>query len=275
VSIQRYMMTLCALDELGQHDVAVKCGAQAFRADTIRTNVTAPGQAFIQQIKMCGHPQLTNDEVDAWPFSLAAEEAMRAEWFRERGITEAEWLAKAEAESAVLEDQMRREEAGEKVDDDAEEDEYGEYDEDGPPDAPRLAFMTVTQGQEVRLHVRYVSKVPKGKLVVMLFGAADMGARDLAEVGKNQEGQKIGCREGQEMNTPYRRPDERSGWEPRAGERIVILSSEWSETYGHVGKKGHVVTSHGWRYEVYVGGGRGMSLHVYPTEIAPAEEITR
>ena len=42
-------------------------------------------------------------------------------------------------------------------------------------------------------------------------------------------------------------------------------------TWGHVGKKGHVVRTHGWSsYEVYVG--PPSSLYVYLADIAPLEE---
>ncbi len=72
--------------------------------------------------------------------------------------------------------------------------------------------------------------------------------------------------------SPYREPAERSEWKPRAGERIVILPTEWSMSWGHVGKKGHVVRTHGWcpPYEVYVG--PPSSLYVYLADIAPLEE---
>jgi hypothetical protein len=69
--------------------------------------------------------------------------------------------------------------------------------------------------------------------------------------------------------TPYRQPVERQAWKPKPGDRIVILPSEWARSYGHDGKKGHVVTMNGWWCDVYVGGGRGANLHVYVTEIAP------
>jgi hypothetical protein len=168
--IQRYVFPLCVLDDVGLHEATVKCGAQAFRADTLRANVTAPGQAFIEQLDMAGSPQLF-DECDAWEFSFTAEQEMRDAWFRERGTTEAEWLARAEAREAVDEDKMRREEAGEEVDWGDEED-----DEDEPPCAPRLAFPTVVLGNEVRLKVRYVSKIHNDeKLAVLLTGFADDG----------------------------------------------------------------------------------------------------
>jgi hypothetical protein len=175
VSIQRYVFPLCALDDVGSHDVVVTCKASSFRADTIRTNVTTPGQAFIEQIIMARSPQLMG-EIDAYEFSVAAEQAMRDEWFRERGITEAEWLAQVEARAAVDEDKMRREEAGEEVD-------WGENDEaeeDGPPCAPRLFLVTVTRGDEIRVKTRYSAKVPEGKFGVVLlgFGVVEDGLRN-------------------------------------------------------------------------------------------------
>ena len=180
--IARYMIALCSLSDIGVHDVSVKCGAQAFRADTIRTNVTKPGQAFIQQITLGarerpqrkGHDQLVGEEMDAWVFSLAADELMRAEWFRARGISEAQWLAQVEAQAKVIEDLVRREEAGEKVDWGTAPREVG-----GPPGTPRLDLMTVTLGDEMRIKVRYVDKIPEGRFNVLLFGAADMGVGGL------------------------------------------------------------------------------------------------
>ncbi len=72
--------------------------------------------------------------------------------------------------------------------------------------------------------------------------------------------------------SPYRQPSERPEWKPRAGESIVILPTEWSVSYGHVGKKGHVVRTHGFGYEVYVG--PPSILYVYPIDIGPPEEPT-
>jgi hypothetical protein len=43
-------------------------------------------------------------------------------------------------------------------------------------------------------------------------------------------------------------------------------------SYGHVGKKGHVVRTHGFGYEVYVG--PPSILYVYPIDIGPPEEPT-
>ena len=168
MSIERYVLPLCSIDNVGSHDVAVTCSASAFRADIIRTNVASPGQAFIEQIIMGGFPQLMG-EVDAYEFSFAAEQAMRDGWFRERGITEAEWLAQIEARAAIDEEKMRRDEAGEQVDwgqDDEDEE------EDGPPRAAELLLSTVTRGDEIRLKMRYVAKIPEGKLGVVLLGFA-------------------------------------------------------------------------------------------------------
>jgi hypothetical protein len=43
-------------------------------------------------------------------------------------------------------------------------------------------------------------------------------------------------------------------------------------SYGHVGKRGHVVRTCGFGYEVYVG--PPSILYVYPTDIGPPEEPT-
>lgn len=172
--LTRYVLPLCSLEDVGQHDVAVKCGASAFRADTIRTNVTSPGQAFIEGLILAGSPQLIG-AIDAYEFSLAAEQTMRDDWFRERGITEAEWSAQIEARGAVAADKMRREEAGEEVDW-GEDD--GDDEDDGPPGAPGLLLATVRRGDEIRVKVRYVGRVPEGKFGVVLlsFAAVDSDA---------------------------------------------------------------------------------------------------
>ena len=170
MSIERYVIPICSLDDVGSHDVAVKCSASSFRADTIRTNVAMPGQAVIEQIIMAGFPQLMG-EMDAYAFSFAAEQAMRDDWFRERGITEAEWLAQVEARAAVEEDKMRRDEAGEEVD--WGEDDEDDEEEDGPPCLPQLLLVTVTRGDEIRVKTRYFAKIPEGKFGVALLGFAE------------------------------------------------------------------------------------------------------
>jgi hypothetical protein len=172
MSIERYICTPSSFDDVGLHDTAVTCNVSSFRVDTVRTNATMPGQAFIEQITMAGRPQLMS-EVDAYAFSFAAEQVMRDAWFRERGITEAEWLSRIEAREAVLRDKMLREEAGGEVDwgEDGEEDE--EEEEEGPPGAPRLFFDTVTRGDEIRVKTRYVAKIPEGMFCVVLLGFAE------------------------------------------------------------------------------------------------------
>lgn len=164
VRIERWIAPLCALKELGEQEKTVKCTPVAFRPDSLRTNVTAPCQAIIEQITLAGQPVFIHGEagIDAWTFSTHAEQLMRDAWFKERGTTETEWLAKIEADAKILDEKMRREEAGETV-------EWGDEDEEeeGPPMLPRLDFPTVIRNQEMTIKVRYLVKVPKTKLMMV------------------------------------------------------------------------------------------------------------